>query len=429
MKPRCVAVVGAGIVGLSAAYALLQAGVERVVVFEQATVDHIRSASHGISRLLRFEYGADAFYTRMVGLSLQRWHALERAIGRTLYTNTGLLVLGNEDDGHTVPGYNVLREMGIPTEYLTHRACFQRFPQFDLHDYDFCTYTQEAGILHASTCLQGLKTAILSAGGYIQEYCTVMGWNDETPHAPVRLRLSTGDEFVADRVVLATGSWVHRLLYDFHLPVRLTRQYVLYFSRLFVPFFRRGIFPAFIADDLYGFPTYGFGRQHGSDWLKAASHAFGDTAQPDDPPRIAEHVITDVRQRLCRLIPALCRAELVYIDSCVYDVSADQNFIIDRLPDDPRIVFATGLTGHGFKFGPLLGELLCNLVCEVEPAVSLDPFCLRRFADQRLVASARQHTSLPEIGAEIDKYDYQHIDGRQHQTENREHNCPCGNAT
>ena len=416
MTPRCVAVVGAGIVGLSAAYALLQAGVERVVVFEQATINHIRSASHGISRLLRFEYGADAFYSRMVDLSLQRWRALERVVGRTLYTNTGLLVLGNEDDGYTVPGYNVLREMGIATEYLTRQACLQRFPQFDRRDYDFCTYTQEAGILHASTCLQGLKAAILSSGGYIQEYCTVIGWNYETPHAPVRLRLSTGDEFVADRVVLATGSWVHRLLYNLDLPVHLTRQYILYFSRLFVPFFRRGIFPAFIADDLYGFPIYGRGEQRGFNWLKAASHAFGDTAHPDDPPRIAEPVITDAQQRLCRLIPALCRAELIYVDSCIYDVSADQNFIIDRLPDDPRFVFASGLTGHGFKFGPLLGELLCNLVCEMEPVVSLDPFRLRRFADQRLVTSACQRTSLPEVGAEINKYDYQHIDRCQHQT-------------
>jgi monomeric sarcosine oxidase len=415
VKPRCVAVVGAGIVGLSTAYALLQAGVERVVVFEQATVDHTRSASHGISRLLRFEYGTDAFYTHMVDLSLQRWHALERASGRTLYTNTGLLVLGNEDDGYTVPSYNVLRKMGVATEYLTQRACYQRFPQFDRRDYDFCTYTQEAGILHASTCLQWLKAAILSSGGYIQEYCTVMGWNRAAPHALVRLRLSTGDEFVADRVVLATGSWVHRLLCDLHLPVRLTRQYALYFSRLFLPFFRRGRFPAFIAGDLYGFPTYGLGRKYGSNWLKAASHVFGDAAQPDDPPSIAEHIITDVRQRLCRLIPALSRAELIHIDSCVYDVSADENFIIDHLPDDPRIVFATGLTGHGFKFGPLLGELLCNLVCEVEPVVSLEPFRLRRFTDQRLVASAGHYTSLPEVGAEINKQDYQYIDSCQRQ--------------
>ncbi|HEY7419203.1 MAG TPA: hypothetical protein VH593_28735, partial [Ktedonobacteraceae bacterium] len=67
---------------------------------------------------------------------------------------------------------------------------------------------------------------------------------------------------------------------------------------------------------------------------------------------------------------------------CVYDVSADQNFIIDYVPGDPRIVFATGLTGHGFKFGLLLGELLCNMVCEMEPVIPLEHFCLQRFTSQ-----------------------------------------------
>ena len=93
-----VVIIGAGIVGLSTAYALLCQGVKHVTLLEQETVDHRRATSHGISRLLRFEYGPDLFYSQMVRLSLNRWKQLERTSKRTLYTRTGLLVLGMEGD-------------------------------------------------------------------------------------------------------------------------------------------------------------------------------------------------------------------------------------------------------------------------------------------------------------------------------------------
>ncbi|HEV2583501.1 MAG TPA: FAD-dependent oxidoreductase, partial [Ktedonobacteraceae bacterium] len=91
-------IIGAGIIGLSTAYALLHEGQRRVTVLEQATVDHERGASHGFSRLLRFEYGPDPLYTHMVRLSLDRWHQLEQATGNTLYLRSGVLTLGRKDD-------------------------------------------------------------------------------------------------------------------------------------------------------------------------------------------------------------------------------------------------------------------------------------------------------------------------------------------
>ena len=91
-----VVIIGAGIVGLSTAYSLLTQGAGHVTILEQEVVDHPRGTSHGISRLLRFEYGPDIFYSRMVHMSLSRWKRLEQVSQRTLYTRTGLLVLGND---------------------------------------------------------------------------------------------------------------------------------------------------------------------------------------------------------------------------------------------------------------------------------------------------------------------------------------------
>src|SRR6266576_3040700 len=102
VRQQHIVIVGAGIVGLSTAYALLTQGIRNVTILEQEVVDHARSSSHGFSRLLRFEYGPDAFYSNMVRLSLKRWKNLEQVVGRILYTPTALLMLGNDDYTLTV---------------------------------------------------------------------------------------------------------------------------------------------------------------------------------------------------------------------------------------------------------------------------------------------------------------------------------------
>jgi monomeric sarcosine oxidase len=374
-----VVIVGAGIVGLSTAYALLAQGMRNVTVLEQEIVDHERSSSHGFSRLLRFEYGPDAFYSNMVRLSLKRWKKLERVTGRTLYTPTGLLVLGNEDDTFTQSSYRIVRGLGLPAEQLSKEACGLRFPQFNTQPYDICTYNHEAGILHASTCLQTLRDLVLDCGGEIYESRRVTQLTNDNQLRPIHLRLSSGTEISTDRVVLATGSWVHRLLADLHLPVRMTRQYLLYFAGLPFSSYGAGAFPAFFAGDLYGFPIH----RGCNGWVKATSHELGTPVDPDEVSPPEDQVITGITKQLQELLPALNHAEIAHIDSCKYDVSPDENFILDRLPYDPRVIFASGLSGHGFKFGPLLGELLSCLVCDTQPPVPLERFRRSRFDNRQ----------------------------------------------
>jgi len=371
-----IVIVGAGIVGLSTAYALLAQGMRNVTVLEQEVVDHARSSSHGFSRLLRFEYGSDAFYSNMVRLSLKRWKTLERVAGRTLYTPTGLLVLGNEDDTFTQSSYRVIRGLGLPAEQLAKEDCRLRFPQFDTRPYDALHYNHEAGILHASTCLQTLRDLVLDFGGEIYESCRVTRLSNDSQLRPIYLHLSSGSEIAADRLVLATGSWAHRLLVDLHLPVRITRQYLLYFAGLPFSSYGAGTFPAFIAGDLYGFPIH----QGCNGWVKATSHEFGLPIDPDKVTPPDDQVIASINRQLHELLPVLNHAEIAHIDSCMYDVSPDEDFILDCLPCDPRVIFATGLSGHGFKFGLLLGEMLSSLVCNTHSPVPLDRFRLSRFA-------------------------------------------------
>ncbi len=388
-----IVIVGAGIVGLSTAYALLKQGMHSVTVLEQESVDHPRSTSHGISRLLRFEYGEKAFYTQLVQLALARWHALEHSSQRILYSPTGLLVLGNEDDDFTRSSYAVLRELGLPTTQLSQQQCQQRFPQFVTTDYDLYTYNAQGGVLHASICLRTLRDLILDLGGEIHEGSRVKRVEYGNAHRPVRITLHSGELYNADRVVLAVGPWVHHLIESLHLPVRMTRQYLLYFAKLPLSSFGADAFPPFLADELYGFPIHSTLTGKGPSWFKAASHNFGIPVEPEENTQIEELLINQIVRRLRTLLPALRQAPLVHVDSCMYDVSLDENFILDTLADDSRVIFATGLSGHGFKFGLVLGEILSSMVLDSEPPVAVDGFKLSRFA-QSSSKSVPQHSSV-----------------------------------
>lgn len=384
MRQQRIVIVGAGIVGLATAYALLAQGAQNVMVLEQESVDHLRSTSHGVSRLLRYEYGGDLFYSALVRLSLRRWQRFQEECKRTLYTETGVLAAGRRNDGYVFSSFRTLYQMGQPIVHLTPQECRRRFPQFAPGIGDFITYSPGGGILYASACLQALKRAILDMGGQIHEHCRVTRLDHNSQARPVHLWTGDGDEIEADRVALAAGPWVHRLLADLRLPVRLTRQYLLYFDGLSPSDYRIGRFPAFICDDLYGFPMH-HSRQsisYSPYWLKLASHAFGAPVDPDERKQPDQRVIRDVVSRLQARLPALRQAKLVKVDACMYDVTPDESFILDHVPEDPRIIFATGLTGHGFKFGLLLGEIVGSMIRQERPPVPLDRFRLARFAPQ-----------------------------------------------
>ena len=276
--------------------------------------------------------------------------------------------------------------MGLPVEYLSEKQRKKRFPQFATQTCEAITYNAEGGILRASSCLQTLRELVLAMGGEIAEAHRVTQIMYGDQRRSLQVALAGGQVISAERVVIAAGPWVHHLLPEVELPVRMTRQYLLYFAGLPVASYSTGAFPAFLAGNLYGFPIH-----KGCDgWVKAASHDFGYTVSPDDRTPPDRVVVERIRDQLAALLPALRNAPLVRIDSCVYDVSPDEHFILDRLPDDPRVVVATGLSGHGFKFGLLLGELLSSLLCETKPIVPLEHFGLARFAQKDLFFYGRR---------------------------------------
>lgn len=367
-----VIVVGAGVMGLATASGLANRGA-RVTLLERFTVGHEWASSHGLTRAIRHEYGPDALYTRMVARSLELWEALQRETGRTLYTETGVLSLGQQDDGRTLPGLEVMRAEGLPAERLSAAECAARFPQFQPDEFSAITWNARGGMLHASECLLALRDRLLAQGGALREGARVR--TIEPVGDGARVTLESGETLQGGRVVVTAGPWLADALPWAALPVRATRQQVCYFQGADPAVFGPGAFPVFLSEmECYGFPLQGPG------WLKVASHLTGPTIDPNTPYAPDEAEVTFVRDFLRRVIPAAGELPLALVDRCMYDMSPDEDFILDHLPGAPSVIVGSGYSGHGFKFGALVGELLAALALDEAPAFPLERFRLARFA-------------------------------------------------
>jgi monomeric sarcosine oxidase len=366
-------VVGGGVMGLATGCALAALPEIEVTVLERFQVGHEWASSHGLTRAIRHEYGDAAIYTDMVARSLALWKDLARETGRTLYTETGVLSLGHVDDGHTLPGLDVMRARDLPAARLTVAECRERFPQFRPDEYDAITWNPVGGMLHASECLVALSERLQARGGILREGAQVM--RVEPEGAGGRVTLVGGTQLTADRVIVTAGPWVHDVLPELALPVRPTRQQVCYFSGLPDPaMFAVGRFPVFLVGmNQYGFPL------HGPGWIKVGLHAFGETADPNAGYDSDMREVEEVRDFLRRVIPDAAEAALELVDRCMYDVTPDEDFILDSHPAGSGVIIGSGFSGHGFKFGILIGELLAALARGVESPVPMERFRLDRF--------------------------------------------------
>ncbi len=372
MRTPVVIVVGGGVIGLASACALAGQGAN-VTVLERFSVGHAWASSHGLTRAIRHEYGPNALYTRMVARSLTLWDDLARETGRRLYTETGVLTLGQADDGQTLAGLAVMCAEGLPAERITSVECARRFPQFQPESYSAITWNPRGGMLHAAECLLALRQRLAARGGRLHEGAWVR--RVAQTNGGARVWLASGETLEADRVIITAGPWVQDVLAGLaQAPVRATRQQVCYFAGADPALFGVGAFPVFLAEmECYGFPL------HGPGWLKVASHVTGPDAQPDAGYAVDDAEVAFVRDFLRRIIPAAGALDLALVDRCMYDMTPDEDFILDHLPGAEHLLIGSGFSGHGFKFGALIGELLAALTLDQAPEFPLDDFRLSRF--------------------------------------------------
>lgn len=353
------AVIGAGVMGAAAADALARAGA-RVRLFDRFRFGHAKGSSHGPTRLFRTAYFEHPDYVPLARRSLAAWRELERAAGEPIYRQTGLLEAG-PPEGFLVGGTRRAAELhGLAIENLSARALAERFGWFRPQKNDEALIEPAAGFLYADRAIRKLIERAKSLGARLHEDEEAVSW------APAKgllsLKTSRG-EYAVDRIIVATGAWAPSLLGEQLAPVATLEKALFWIgpgeTRLHVD---NGFIPfAFETPGermFYGFPAID------GDGLKAGEHT-GGTARPSPDAREGRSS-GEERERFLEFLretaPGLPQ-EIASETTCLYEMSPDTDFIIGAHPEEPRIAFATGHSGHGFKFAPVIGEALARLAC------------------------------------------------------------------
>jgi sarcosine oxidase len=365
---RCI-VVGAGLLGLSSAWALSRRGWNVVVLEAAAGPGHERSGSKGDARIFRLGY-PEPHYAEMAVLARAGWRDLEAATGRPLLHVTGQATLGDEVTLRAIA--DALAAAGAPVEQLSATAAARRFP--GLVAAGPMLVEPDSGVLAADACLQAFQ----QAGTFeLRTRSVVTSLRQSTDSATVTT--ADGTSLQADVVVDCAGPASLGLLEVTPAAGSApSLPQVAYFAAR-----RDGdvVPPVFIewGDAMvYGLPVPDGGPHAGT--YKVACHTPGSPLEafdPADPAPLAGDdpaLLAPLTAAVERLLPSLAPRP-VATERCVYDNSTDTDFVLDRVG---RVVVGCGTSGHGFKFGPLLGELLADLAEGRRPVVDLDRFRLHR---------------------------------------------------
>jgi sarcosine oxidase len=367
-----VAVVGLGAIGTAALYQLARRG-RRVLGVERFAPGHDRGSSHGETRIIRLGYFEHPSYVPLLHRTYALWRELEAAAGQQLIHITGIVEIGPPDGELVVGTLAASRMHGLPHQVLDADEVMRRFPAFQRLPRHYAGVVQpDGGFVTVEPTIAAQAALAQAVGAELQTSLTV---HSITPHGDgVRLSTDHGDVEAA-KAVVAAGPWVKALVPD--LPVRVTRQVFAWFAPTNPGLFTAKRFPVFLLQSRhgmhYGFPQYGRG-------VKIAKHHHRDEAV--DPDRVDRAVTADdedlIRGALADHIPMLNGA-IIAAKTCLYTVTPDHDFIIDRLPYAPNVIVVSPCSGHGFKFAPVIGEILAELAMEGATQHDISRFRLARF--------------------------------------------------
>ena len=368
-----VAVVGAGGFGGWPALELLRRGA-RVTLIDAWGPGNPRASSGGETRVIRATYGSHGVYTRMAARAQALWRAHEARHGVELMRVTGALWMFARADPFIAASAGALAGQGLAFDELSVSDARRRFPQIDFTGMVSVYVEPEAGYLRArDACAHVVRCFVAEGGTYLQGQVP-------PPVVDGALRLLTladGRTIEADAFVFAPGPWMGALFPDVvGALVEPTRQEVYYFGTPAgdAPFAedRLPIWLDFGDRFIYGIPGPAGGG------FKVADDTPGPPIDPTTADRTPDPAgVAAMRAFVSRRFPALAEAPLIRSEVCQYESTPDSHFILDRHPRAPNVVLAGGGSGHGFKMGPAVGEIVADLALgESEP----DPqFRLGRF--------------------------------------------------
>ena len=373
-----VIVLGLGGMGSAAACHLSARG-QRVLGLEQFTAPHEQGSSHGRSRVIRQAYFEDPAYVPLLLRAYELWRQLERDSGKELLTITGGLMLGAPDSAVVAGSHRSARQHGLPHELLGAREIKRRFPQFNPEADTVALYEKNAGVVRPEEAVRAHLESAAHHGARLQIKEKVLSW--AATDASVRVKTSRG-EYEAGQLVICAGPWARQLLSDLELPLKVERQIQFWFEPVgglgpFLP----DKFPIWIWETKDGEHPYGLPALDGEGGgVKVSIHHGGKNR--DCTPETVERKITDeeidlTRRVVASRIPALA-GRCLHAVTCLYTNTSDEHFLIDCHPQHERVLIVSPCSGHGFKFCPVIGEIVADLIQQRSTRYPIDLFGLQR---------------------------------------------------
>jgi sarcosine oxidase len=369
-------VVGLGGIGSGAAYWLSRALGEGVLGLERFELDHVNGASADHSRIIRLSYHRPD-YVRLAKRAYETWAEVERDAGARIVTVTGGLDLWPADPAIPMADYtDSLTVEGVPFELLDGAEVRRRWPQWRVGDELRAMWQREGGLADPFRGNAAHRRLAQANGATLRDRSHVTSIRDA---GGGDLEVMTPDAtYRTARVVLAADAWTNELLasFDRRLPLTITKEQVTYFACPDPAAFAPDRFPVWIWMDepcFYGFPTYGEAGP------KAAQDCGGLPVEPDDRTfERDEAAFANVERFMASHLPGALGPP-IYTKTCLYTLTPDRDFVVDRLPEAPGVIVALG-AAHGFKFASVLGRIMAELLVDgaTPSAGDLDRFRIDR---------------------------------------------------
>lgn len=367
----------AGLGGIGSAIAAHCAGRGASVIgLERFGPAHDRGSSHGKSRMIRQAYFEDPAYVPLVLRSYELWRELQRESALELLRITGVLSVGTEQSAIISGTQRAAAQHELGLEKWTRQETQRLYPGLKLLPDEIALFEPDGGVLDPEGAVYAHIKAAVARAAKLQFHTQIKHW--EASNDDVSIQLVDGTEVRAKSLILSLGPWLKDVLEPLGVEIRVQRNVQVWFSPASASY-QAGRFPAFLLDraglpaPLYGFPDFG-------DGVKAAFHGWGDVTTAEQLDREVD-MVRDVAPVTQAMEEWMSGAAGTFREAkpCMYSLTADSHFVVDRHPAHSNVIVCGGFSGHGFKFAPVIGEIAAELALDGRSRHSIEFLSLNRF--------------------------------------------------
>lgn len=375
-----VIVLGVGSMGAATCWALSRRGL-KVLGLERYSVPHRMGSHHGETRMIRQAYFEHPDYVRLLHHAYAAWRDLEEETGESLLHTIGGLYMGFRD-GDLVQGAALAAEQHkLPHEWLSPSEVQERFPAFRCPNDWVGLFEPSAGYVRCESAISAMAVTAMRRGVSIRACEAVNKWSSDGRSVTVT---TERDVYRAERLIVCGGAWAGELLSDLDLQLSVTRQVVLWLWPEQPKLVEPGRLPVWAIDPepagKYRGIYYGFPSGNHPPGLKLGWHAPGTASEPHEVDRnLRPEDLAWVADFARDLMPAAGQ-QILGGTTCLYTYSRDGHFVLDQHPSFANVHFAAGFSGHGFKFSPVIGQVLAEWSLEGHTRYPVDFLALKRFS-------------------------------------------------